>query len=168
MILLCSIYLLYCLVPKSFPALWPHGLEHARLLCPPLTPRTDSNSCSLSQLWCLTISYFVTLYPFAFDLSQHYGIFQWVSSLHMVPEYWSFSISPSDEHSELISFRIDWFDFLAVQETLNSFLQHHNPKASILQHSVFFMVQLSHPYMTTRKITVLSIWTYMQSNISSW
>ena len=66
-------------------------------------------------------------------------------------KFWgfSFSISPSNEYSEMISFRIDWFDSLAIQVTLNSHLQHHNSKASILQHSVFFMVQLSHPYMTT-------------------
>ena len=69
------------------------------------------------------------------------------------PKYWSFSfsISPSNEYSGLISFRIDWFDLLAVQGTLKSLLQHHNSKASILRHSAFFMVQLSHPYMTTGK-----------------
>ena len=74
------------------------------------------------------------------------------------PKYWSFSfsISPSNEYSGLISFRIDWFDFLAVQGTLKSLLQHHNSKASILQHSAFFMIQLSHPYMTTRKIIDLT------------
>ena len=75
------------------------------------------------------------------------------------PKYWSFSfsISPFNECSELISFRIDWFDFLAVQETLKSLLQHHSLKASILQCSAFFMVQLSHPYMTTGKTTALTI-----------
>ena len=67
------------------------------------------------------------------------------------PKYWSFSISPSNEYSGLISFRIAWLDLLAVQGTLKSLLQHHNSKASILWHSVFFMVQLSHPYMTTGK-----------------
>ena len=67
------------------------------------------------------------------------------------PKYWSFSISPSNEYSGLISFRIAWLDLLAVQGTLKSLLQHHNSKASILGHSVFFMVQLSHPYMTTGK-----------------
>jgi len=67
------------------------------------------------------------------------------------PKYWSFnfSISPSNEYSGLISFRIDWFDVLAVQGTLKNLLQHHNLKASVLQHSAFFIVQLSHPYMTT-------------------
>ena len=67
------------------------------------------------------------------------------------PKYWSFSISPPSEYSGLISFRIDWFDLLAVQRTLKSLLQHHSSKASILQHSAFFTVQLSHPYMTTGK-----------------
>ena len=74
------------------------------------------------------------------------------------PKYWSFSfnISPSDGHSGLISFRIDWLDLLAVQGTLKSFLQHHNSKVSILQRSTFFIVQLSHPYMTTRKTIALT------------
>ena len=74
-------------------------------------------------------------------------------------KYWSFSfsISPSNENSRLISLRIDWFDLLAVQRTLKSLLQHHSSKASILQHSVFFMLQLSHPYTTTRKIIALTI-----------
>ena len=74
------------------------------------------------------------------------------STLHVRwPKYWSFSISPSSEYPGLISFRIDWFDLLGVQGTLKSLLQHHNSKASILRHSAFFMVQLVHPYMTTRK-----------------
>ena len=77
------------------------------------------------------------------------------------PKYWnfSFSISPSNEYSGLISFRIDWFDFLPVQGTLKSLLQHQSSKASILQHSDFFVVQLSHPYTTTGKTIALSIWT---------
>ena len=75
--------------------------------------------------------------------------------------YWSFSfsISPSSEYSGLIFFRVDWFDFLAVQETLRSLLQHHSWRASILQHSAFFMVQLLYPYMTTEKTIALTIWT---------
>ena len=73
------------------------------------------------------------------------------------PKYWSFSINPPSEYSGLISFRIQWFDLLAVQRTLKSLLQHHSLKASILQHSAFFMVQLSHPYMTTGKAIVLTI-----------
>ena len=73
------------------------------------------------------------------------------------PKYWSFSISPSNEHSGLISFRIDWLDLLAVQGTLKSLLQHHSLKASILACSAFFMVQLSHPYMTTGKTIELTL-----------
>ena len=79
------------------------------------------------------------------------------------PKYWSFTfnISPSNEYSRLISFRIDWFALLAVQGTLKSLLQHHSSKASILQCSAFFMVQLSHPYMTTGKTIVLTRWTFV-------
>ena len=78
------------------------------------------------------------------------------------PKYWSFtfSISPSNEYSGLISFRIDWFDLLAFHGTLKSLLQHHGSKASILQHSAFFMIQLSHPYMTTGKIVALTRQTF--------
>ena len=79
------------------------------------------------------------------------------------PKYWSFSfnISPSNEHPGLISFRMDWLDLLAVQGTLKSLLQHHSSKASILQHSAFFIVQLSHPYMTTGKTIALTRWTFV-------
>ena len=77
------------------------------------------------------------------------------------PKYWSFSFSPSNEYSGLISFRIDWLDLLAVQRTLKSLLQHHSSKASILRHSAFFMVQLSHPYMTTEKTIALTRQTFL-------
>ena len=88
-----------------------------------------------------------------FNLSQHQGLFQWASSLHQVTKYWSFSfsISPSNEYSGLISFRIDRLDLLSVQGTLKSLLQLHSSKASVLQHSAFFMTQLSHLHMTTGK-----------------
>ena len=84
------------------------------------------------------------------------------------PKYWSFSgnVSPFNEYSGLISFRIDWFDLLAVQETLKSLFQHHSSKASILQCSPFFMVQLSHPYMTTGKTIALTIWTFVSKVMS--
>jgi len=83
-------------------------------------------------------------------------------------KYWSFSlnISPSNEHSGLIFFRMDWLDFLAVQGTLKSLLQHHSSKASILQHSAFFIVQLSHPYMTTGKTIALNRWTFFGTVMS--
>ena len=81
----------------------------------------------------------------------------------MWPKYWSFSfsISPSNEHPGQISFRMDWLDVLAVQGTLKSLLPHHSSKASILQHSAFFTVQLSHPYMTTGKTIALTRWTFV-------
>ena len=84
------------------------------------------------------------------------------------PKYWSFSfsISPSNEYSGLISFRIDWFDLPAVQGTLKSLLQHHSPKASILQHSAFFIVQLSHPYMTIGKTIALTRQTFVSKVMS--
>ena len=84
------------------------------------------------------------------------------------PQYWSFSfnISPSNEHPGLISFRMDWLDLLAVQRTLKSLLQHHSSKASILHHSAFFTVQLSHPYMTTGKTIALTTDLCWQSNVS--
>ena len=84
------------------------------------------------------------------------------------PKYWSFnfSISPSSEYSGLIFFRIDWFDFLAVQGTLKKLLQHHNSNASILRCSALFMVQLSHPYMTTGKTIALTTWTFVGKVIS--
>ena len=84
------------------------------------------------------------------------------------PKYWSFSfsISPSNEYSGLISFRIDWFDLLGVQKTLKNLLKHHNSKASILQHSAFFMVQFSHLCMTTGKTIALSIWTFASKVMS--
>ena len=86
------------------------------------------------------------------------------------PNYWSFrfSISPSNEYSGLISFRMDWLDLLAVQRTLKSLLQHHSSKASILRHSAFFIVQLSHPYMTTGKTIALTRRTFVSKVMSWW
>ena len=96
--------------------------------------------------------------PPAFNLSQHQGIFQWVSSLHQVPKYWgfSFSISPSNKYSGLISFRMDWLDLLVVQGTLKSLLQHRSSKASIIWQSSFYRVQLSHSYTPTGKTIALT------------
>ena len=96
-------------------------------------------------------------------------VFSNESALHLRwPKYWSFSfsISPSSEYSRLISFRIDGLDLLAVQRTLKSFLQHHSSKASILWHSAFFMVHLSHLYMTTGKTTALTTWTFVSKMMS--
>ena len=96
------------------------------------------------------------------------SIFSNESAFHIRwPKYWTFSfISPSNEHSRLISFRIDWFYLLAVQGTLKSCLQHHSSKASILQHSAFFMVQPLHPYMTTGKTIALTRWTFVDKVMS--
>ena len=98
------------------------------------------------------------LSPPAFNLSQHQGLFQWVSSSHQVAKGLEFQLqySPSNEHSGLISFRMDWLDLTAVQGTLKSLLQHHSSKASIIRHSAFFIVQLSHLYMTTGKTIALT------------
>ena len=135
-----------------FDSLLPHELQHTRLPCPSLSPWVCSNSCPLSQ-WCHpNISFSVVPFsscPQSFPAS---GFFSNESALCIRwPNYWSFSfnISPSNELIGLFSFRMDWFDLLAVQGTLKSLLQHHSLKASILWHSTFFMVQLSHPYMTT-------------------
>ena len=96
-------------------------------------------------------------------------VFSNESTLHMRwPKYWSFSFSIilSKEHPGLISFRMDWLDLLAVQGTLKSLLQHHSSKASILQRSAFFIVQLSHPYMTTGKTIALTRWTFVDKAMS--
>ena len=104
--------------------------------------------------------------PPAFNLSQHQGLFKWVSIKW--PKYWSFSlsISPSNEHSGLISFRMDWLNLLAVQGTLKSLLQHHGSKASILQCSALFIVQLSHPYMPTGKTIAFTRRTFVDKVMS--
>ena len=144
-----------------FSSLLPHGLQHTRIPCLSPSPRVCSNSCPLSQ-WCHQLSH--PLWPFsppALHLSQNQGPFQWINSLNRWPKYWSFSISPSSEYLGLISFRIDWFDLLAVQGTLKRLLQHHNSKALILRCSAFFMVQLLHPHMTTGKTTALTIWNFV-------
>ena len=96
-------------------------------------------------------------------------VFSNESTLHMRwPKYWSFSfsISPSSEHPGLTYFRMDWLDLLAVQGTLKRLLQHHSSKASILRHSAFFIVQISHPYMTTGKTTALTRWTFVDKVMS--
>ena len=133
-------------------SLQPHGLQHSRLPCPSPTPGAYSRSCPLSQRCHPTTSSAVI--PFSshlqsFPASGSFLVSQFFASRW--PKYWafSFSISPSNEYSGLIFFRINWLDLLAFQGTLKSHFQHHSSKASILQHSAFFIVQLSHPYMTT-------------------
>ena len=150
-----------------FDSLQPHRLQYARLPCPSPTRGAYSNLCPLSQ-WChLWHQPFCTLSspsPPALNLSQHQGLLQWVSSSHQVSKVFksfTISISPSNEYSGLISFRMDWLDLLAVQGTLKSLLQHHHSKASILWPSAFFMVRLSHPFMTTGKTKALTRWTFV-------
>ena len=144
-------------------SLQSHGPQHSRPPCPSPTPGACSNSCPLSQ-WCHpTISSSVVPFFSCFNLSS-IRVFSSEPALRIRwPKYWSFifSISPSNEHSGLISFRMDWLDFLAVQGTLKSLLQHHSSKASTLRHSAFFIVQLSHPYMTTGKTIALTRWTFV-------
>ena len=144
-------------------SLWLHELQHARLPCPSPTPEVQSNSCP-SSWWCHpAISSLVVSFSSCPHLPPASESFPNGATLHMRwPKYWnfSFSIIPSKEHPGLISFRMNWLDLLAVQETLKSLLQHHSSKASILQHSAFFTVQLAHPYMTTGKTIALTRWTF--------
>ena len=151
-------------------SLWPHGLQHARPPYPSPTPRVYSNSCPLSW-WCHpTIS--SSVIPFSsrlqsFPATGSFQMSQFFTSGGQSVWSFSFSISPSSEYSGLISFRMDWLDLLAVQGTLKSLLQHHSSKASILLHSAFFIVQLSHPYMTTGKTIALTRPTFVDKVISA-
>ena len=134
-------------VPDS---LWPHGLQHIRFLCIPLPPGVCSNICPLSRWWYLTIS--SSAAPISFWFQAFPGSQSFPMAFHIRwPKYWSISISLSNEYSGLLSFQFEWLDLLAVQEILKSLLQHDISKASVLWHSAFFTLQLSHPYMTTGK-----------------
>ena len=144
-----SVQLLSCV--QLFATLWSAACQASL---------STTNSQSLLKLMSVKLvmpssNDMVAPSPSAFNLSQHQGPFQWVSSLHQVAKVLElcFSISPSNEYSGLVSFRMDWLDLLDVQGTLKCLLQHHSSKASILRHSAFFMVQLSHPYKTTGKKT---------------
>ena len=150
-------------------SLQPHGLQHARPPCPSPTPRACSNSCprkgdaSIHLILCgpllLPPSIFLSIRVFSNESALP---IRW-------PKYWSFSfnISLSNEYSGLISFRMDWLNLLAVQGTLKSLLQHDSLKASILRCSAFFIVQLSHPYMTTGKTIVLTRRTFVDKIVSA-
>ena len=144
-------------------SLQPHESQHTRPPCPSPTPRVYSNSCPLSW-WCHpAISSSVVPFSSCPQSPPASGFFS-ESTLRMRwPKYSSFkfSISPSNEHPGLISFRTDWLDLLAVQGTLKSLLQHHSSKASTFWHSAFFIVQLSHPYMTTGKTKALTRQTFV-------
>ena len=140
-------------------SLWPHGLQHARPPCPSPKPRSSPKLMIIESV--MPSSHLILCRPLLLlpSLFPNIRVFSNESVLRIRwPKYWSFSfnISPSNEHPGLISFRIDWLDLLAVQGTLKSLLQHHSSKASILQCSAIFIVQLSHPYMTTGKTVALT------------
>ena len=142
--------------------LWSHGLQHARPPCPSPTPGVYSNSCPVGD--AIQPSHPLSSPSHPPSVFPSTRVFSKETVLHIRwPKYWSlsFSISPSNEYSGLISFRMDWLDLLAVQGTLKSLLIHHSPKASILWHSAFFLVQISQPYMTTGKTTALTRQTFV-------
>src|SRR5574337_1163710 len=150
-------------------SLRPHESQHAR---PPLS---ITNSRSLPKLMSIELvmpsNHVILCRPLLLlpSIFPSIRVFANESALRIRwPKYWSFSfnISPTNEHSGLISFRMEWLDLLAVQGTLKSLLQHHSPKASILQHSAFFTVQHSHPYMTTEKTIALTRWTFVSKVMS--
>ena len=145
-------------------SLWPHGQQRTRPPCPSPTPRVYSNSCPLSW-WCHpTISFSVIPFscaPQSFPASGSFQMSQFFPSGGESIGISASASSPSNEHSGLISFSMDWLDLLAVQGTLKSLLQRHSSKASVLQCSAFFIVQLSHPYITTWKTIVLRRWTFV-------
>ena len=145
-------------------SLWPHELQHARPPCLSPTPRVCS--CSL-----MPSNHFILYRPLLLlpSLLPSIRVFSNESVNHIMwPKYWSFnfSISPSNEYSGSISYMIDGFDLIAVQGTLKSLLQHHSSEASILWHSAFFMVQLSHLYLTTGKTIALTRWTFVSKEMS--
>ena len=147
----------------------PHGLQHAR---PPCITNSRSLPKLMSTESVMPSNHLILCRPVLLppSISPSIRVFSNESTLPMRwPKYWSFSfnISPSNEYSGLISFRIDWFDLHAIQGTLNRLLQYRSSKASILQHSAFFIVQLSHPYMTTGKTIALARRTFVSKVMSA-
>ena len=143
-------------------------MQHTRPLCPSPTPGVYSNSCPLSG-WCHPTIFLCYPRLLLASIFPSIRVFSNESALPIRwPNYWSFSfnISPSNEHPGLISFRMDGLDLLAVQGTLKSLLQYHSSKASIFRRSTFFIVQLSHPYMTTGKTIALIRRTFVDKVMS--
>ena len=143
-------------------SLQPHGLQHTRPPCPSPTPGVYANSSIESVM---PSNHLILCHPLLLPPSnfRRIRVFSNKSPLSIRwPKYciFTFNISPSNEHSELICFRLDWLDLLAVQGTLKSLLQHHSSKASVIWHSVFFIVQLSHTYMTPGKTIALTRQTF--------
>ena len=141
-------------------SLQPHGLQHTKPPCPSPSPRVlpkfiASVMPSSHLILCCPLLLLPSLFPrIRVFSSESAFLIRW-------PTYWSFSVSPSNEYSGLISFRNDWLDLLAVQGTLKSLLQHHSSKASALRRSDIFIIQLSHPYLTTGKTIALTRWTFV-------
>ena len=146
-------------VAQSCPTLWPHELQHARTSCLSPTLEVHPNSCPIESMMPsnhIILCRPLLLLPLSFPTIR---VFSNESALCIRwPKYWNFHLQhqSSNEHPGLISFRMDWLDLLAVHRTLKSLLQHHSSKGSILWCSDFFIVQLSHPYMTTGKTIVLT------------
>ena len=158
---ICSVQFSRSVVSYS---LQPHGLKHARLPCP--SPNSQSLLKLMSVELVMSSNHLILCRPLLLlpSIFPSIRMFSKESVLGIRwPKYWSFSfsISPSNEYSRFISFRMDWLDLLAVQGTFSSLLQHHSSKASVLQHSAFFMVQLSHPYMIIGKTIALTRWTFV-------
>ena len=144
-------------------SLQPHGLQHARPPCPSLNSQsllklmsTEPVMPSNHLIFCCPLLLHLLSFPSSGSFPESVLHIRW-------PKYWSFSfsISPSNEYSELIFFRMDWLDLLAFQVTLKRLLQHQSSKASILRCSAFFIVQLSYPYLTTGKTMALTRWTFV-------
>ena len=167
-----SLHTFYSICYFSVSSSSVQSLSHVQLLAAPRTAaRQTSLSITNTQSLLKLISIELVMpsdqhmlcHPFLLStliLYQLQGLFQWLALCIRWPMYWNFSISPSNEDSGLIPFRIDWFDLLAVQGTFKNLLQYHSSKASILRCSAFFIVQLSHPYMTTGKTIALTGQTF--------
>ena len=149
-------------------SLRPHEPKHARPPCPAPTPRVYHTHVHWVSDAIQSSHLLSSSSPPALNLSQHQGLSSESTLRIRWPKYWSFSFSfsPSNEHPGQISFRMDWLDLLAVQGTLKSLLQHHSSKASVLWWSAFFIVQVSHLYITTGKTIVLTRWTFVDKVMS--
>ena len=151
-------------------SLWPHELHAAHQASLSITS-SQSSPKPMSTESVVPSNHLIQCHPLLLlpSIFPSITVFSNESALHIRwPKYWSFSfkISPSNQHPGLISFRMDWLDLLAFQGTLKSLLQHHSSKPSILRHSAFFTVQLSHPYMTTGKTIALIRWTFVDKVMS--
>ena len=147
-----------------FNSLRPHGLKHTQLPCSSPTPRAHSKLMSIESV--MPSDHLILCSPLLLLLSIFPSIIIFLNESVLCircPKYWSFSfnISPSNEYSGLTSFKMDWLDLLAVQETLKRLLQYYSSTASIFRCSAFFIVQLSHLYMTTGKTIALTRWTFV-------